>query len=390
MALPNVSVLLQNGQIGGLIRFAEGVAGIIGSGVSVSGKIQLNTPETYFTLAEAEARGITAAENAAAHRHVSEFYAEAGEGAELHVMLVADTVRQATMLDVSQANMATKLLDYAQGRIRLLASYMEPDGNYTPVTTSGLEADVNTARTNAQALALAYAAAHKPLRIIIEGRGYQGNAITVPNLREATQNRVGVVIGGSRDDLTCSVGTVLGRLSRVPVMRKISRVKDGALTLTEAFVGTAAVEDVTSLGTLHDKGYITFRTIAGRQGYFISDDPTASPLTDDYNSIARGRVIDKAMVLAYLTYVNELNDEVPVNTNGKIAQGRLSYYEAIIANQINGSMTANGEISSVQVFIDPAQDVITTNKLIVVLRLVPVGYSQAIEVQLGFTNPLNT
>ena len=47
-------------------------------------------------------------------------------------------------------------------------------------------------------------------------------------------------------------------------------------------------------------------------------------------------------------------------------------------------MTANKEISNVNCFIDPAQNILSTNQLNVVLKITPVGYASDIEISLGF------
>lgn len=389
MALPNVNILIQNGQLGGLIQFAEGVAGLIGTGVAVTGKIQLADPRLVFTLQEAEDLGITVADNPSAHRQVKEFYDEVGGRAELYIMLVADTLDQTDMLDVSIAAAAVKLLDYAQGRIRLLGSFFKPPIGYTLVTTAGLDADVYTAITKAQALANAYAANQTPLRVIIEGRAYTGVAANLTDLKTLTANRVGVMVASSDDDGSASVGLLLGRMAKNPVQRKPSRVKDGAVNITDAYVGAAKVEAHSGITLMHDKGYIILRTFPGKTGYYFNGDHSAAPDTDDYSMIARGRIIDKAQVIAYLTYIEELDDEVLVGEDGTLDAGVVKYLETVIKNQIEGNMVANREISSVKVFIDPAQDVIANNKVNVVLQLVPVGYSTTIEVKLGFNNPNN-
>ena len=389
--LPSVNILLQNGQIGGLIAFAEGVAGMVGTGVAVTGKIQLADPRLVFSLAEAEAQGITTADNPVAHRQVREFYAEAGLGRELYIMLVSDAVTQALMLDSTNASGVSKLLDFAQGRIRLLATFFAPDEDYTPTLTSALDGDVHTALTNGQATAVAYALQQKPFRFLVEGRNYTGVPATLTDLRTGSANRGAVVLGGSISGLTASVGLALGRLAKLPVHRKNSRVKDGAITMAAAFIGATAVELAPGIDLIHAKGYITFRNVIGRSGYFFTDDPSASPATDDYSFIARGRVIDKAAVLAYLTYINELNDEVLINpADGTLSIGVIKTLESLIRTQIDGSMTLNGEISGVSVFINPAQNIISTNKLIVVLNITPLGYLGTIEVQLGFINPANS
>jgi hypothetical protein len=109
--------------------------------------------------------------------------------------------------------------------------------------------------------------------------------------------------------------------------------------------------------------------------------------TDDYSMLARGRVIDKAHILAYTTFVQVVDDEVPVNTDGTLDAGFCKWLSQQIVNQVNNTMTANKEISSISCYIDPAQNILSTNQLSVVLNIVPVGYATNIEVVLGFSNP---
>jgi hypothetical protein len=45
------------------------------------------------------------------------------------------------------------------------------------------------------------------------------------------------------------------------------------------------------------------------------------------------------------------------------------------------------QISGVEVYINPAQDVINTGKLIVQLRIRPFGYTSFIDVDLGLIAP---
>ncbi len=103
--------------------------------------------------------------------------------------------------------------------------------------------------------------------------------------------------------------------------------------------------------------------------------------------LARGRVIDKVHILTYATFVQEVDDEVPVNTDGTLDAGFCKWLSQQIVNQINNTMTANKEISAVNCFIDPEQNILSTNQLNVVLKVLPVGYATEIEINLGFQNP---
>jgi hypothetical protein len=390
MGLPDVRIVLANGQLGGLVAFAEGVALMVGHGVSVVDGIQVGEPKVVFNLQEAEDLGIDVANNPTAHRHVKEFYNEAGLGRELYIMLVPNTMLQSQMVDFNEANgPGVKTgLTFAQGRVRMYGTFCD-DPSIVPNSgiSSGIDDDVINAVPLAQILGNNFASIQAPVRGVLEGRDFQNDAATLVDAKTLGSNRVAILIGSSKDDRTASIGMFLGRNARVPVHRKASRVKDGRLPITEAFVGTASAGTFGGLGLMHDKGYIVMRKFPTSAGYFFSGDPMCVASTDDYNLFARGRVIDKAHIIAYATFVEELDDEILIDADGKIESGVVATLEAKINNQINQLMTANREISGASATIDPNQNVLSTNKTVVVLKLRPVGYNSDIEVQLGFDNP---
>lgn len=385
MSLPNVRVLIQNGQLGGLLQFAEGITGIIGTGTAVSSKIQIGDPRTVFNLQDAIAIGITVADNPYMYRQVSEFYSISGNiGQELNIMIVADTMAQSDMVDNTNVNGAVKLLNFATGRIRLLITYFKAPGGYTLVTTNGIDDDVYDAITNAQVLAEAYAANITPLRVLLEGREFTGTTSALTDLNTLTKNRSAVLIGGTLNDKSCSTGLAMGMAASLPVQRKISRVQNGSLPINAAYVGTALVDTFSGIGAIHDKGFITIRKFPTQGGYFFSSDHMAAGATDDYYLLARGRVIDKAQVLTYGVYVQEVDNDVILIAGGKLDPGVIAYLQNKIEEEIKDSMVAKGECSDVIAFIDPNQDIITNNELNLSVTLLGVGYLGNITVNLGF------
>lgn len=386
MGLPKVAITLGNGNLGANAASNDGVAGLVLTGVATT-NLPLGTPKVIFSLSEAEDLGILAeGSNASAYRHIKEFYDLAGEGAELHIMTVADTVTLTQAADLTNANGAAKLLNAAQGRIRLLGLTRKPAAAYVPDLTAGLDKDSLDAITMAQQLALTFGAEYKPVRILIEGRELDtANLATLKDLRTYTANHVGVVIGSTTNDGSASVGLVLGRAASIPVQRNIGRVKDGALPVLAAYVSAIKAEELSSGDLLHDRGYIFLRTFVGRSGYYLNDDSMCAPVTDDYSQLALGRVIDKAIMIAYQTYVDELNDEITIDENGKISVPVIKYLQSRIESAVNLAMV--DEISSFSANIDASQNVLSTGKLTVKAAIVPVGYTKTIEVLLGFANP---
>lgn len=396
MPLPGVSIEIQNGALGQTPATDDAVVGLLLQGPAVSGGIQVGVPTQFTSLADAEAVGLDEAydttEEVRVWKHIRDFYAEAGTGAVLWVMLVSQAISMEDMVDVAEANYAKKLLDGASGAIRVLGVTRSPADGYTPSTTANqIDLDVVTAINFAQALATAYADAFTPVRVVLEARSFTGTSSTLVDLKLRDDNRVAVMLGDTVTGGGGAVGLLLGRLASDPVQRNPGRVKSGALDIETAYVGSETVEAVPAkIVQIHDKGFISLRTYPRKAGYYFTDDPTATAATDDYNSLARGRVIDKAIVLAYDVFVNEILDEVEIDTLGRIAPDKAKYYQTIIESAISQAMTAEGEISSVSALVDPAQNVLSTGEICVELRIIPVGYARTIVVKLGFNNPANS
>jgi hypothetical protein len=390
----SVNITLANGQLGGTLQTNDGIAGLVVTG-QTEGAYTVGTPILVTSVAAASAAGITATGNAFAAKQIKEYYDQAGKGAQLYVMLVPATMTLMQMATPTEANGAKKLLDYAGGRIKVLGvlsddAAIEAAGG-TVTITNGMNEEVYAAANKMALMAQSYFLLHKPFRAIIGGSSYAGVAADLTDVQTgATNNRTAILIGDTQSGRSACVGLALGVVSSVPVQRKISRVRSGPLTAIAAYTGTNTAEAAAeSLPVIAGKGYITYAIYANTTGYFFSGDPMCTATTDDYSLLARGRVIDKAHLLAYATFVQEIDDEVPVNEDGTLDAGFCKWLSQQMEHQINNTMTVNNEISSVTCYIDPAQNILSTNVLNVVLGIVPVGYASRIEISLGFSNPAN-
>jgi len=391
----NVNITLANGQLGTTLQTNDGVTGLVVTGANDDG-YTTGTPVLITSLAAAQDEGITEDGNPFAWRQLREYYDQAGAGAQLYLMLVPATMTVLQMADYTNANGVKKLLDYANGKIKMVGLVADDvaiaDAGGTITITNGLNADVYTAVSRMDDTANNYFAIHKPFRAIIGGTSYSGVAADLTDMTHGnTSNRTSILIGDTTAGAGACVGLALGTIASIPVQRKISRVRTGPLSTIAAFVGADAIEAAEeSLPIIAGRGFITFTKYANTSGYFFSGDPTCTSPTDDYAMLARGRVIDKAHILAYTTFVQVVDDEVPVNTDGTLDAGFCKWLSQQIVNQVNNTMTANKEISSVSCYIDPAQNILSTNKLNVVLSIIPVGYATSINISLGFSNPANS
>lgn len=387
MALPKVLFNIAKDGLGRLADVVTKTPALIATGVTVSGKIQLGKSYQIFSLKEATDLGITPDENLFAYKHIKAFYDQAGTGATLWLMLVSDATTMTQMLD-KDGNFAPKLIADAKGEIRVLGVIKKATGSET--VENGLDKDVHTAVVNAQALATHFEKKYMPLRVVVSGNAWNGNVSELTNYTENELNKVACLLGSDTQEKDAAIGLLLGKIANVPVQRKIHRVKDGsALPLVAYFTdGTTIDSKADQWDAIDDKGYIFFRTFVGKSGYYFSGDHTLTKNTDDFKSLSNGFVMDKAMLIAYDVLVEELSDEVLLAENGSIHPAIIKSWQTKLERNLRQQMVATNELSAVKVYIDPNQDVLRTGKVEIKTQLLPVGYADFIEVNIGFTTTI--
>ncbi len=421
--LSKVAISLGTNGLGQIAAGNDGVCGMIVSGVAVGGQFALgDVLGPFFALADAEAKGINTAYDTAntcvAWKHIKDFYDEAGTGAELWVIVAAKATSMATMLD-KDLLYAPKMMDVSGGKVRMIAISRTVPGGYVPTYTGQFDDDIWAAVVKAVALRTDLFSKGMPVQFIIEGRDFQGTVGTAKDMSDAAMTNapfVSIMIG---QDYTYSsanawaakyaaIGILLGRAASIQVQRNVGRVKDGPrLTIDNPGLSngaplktaTAVNFNDTNLGVLADKNYIFFRKIQGKSGSYLNNDFCACPRTSDYNRISRCRPIDKAVRITNSTYIEELLDDPELNPQtGKLDASVIKNFQASIEGAITEQMITNPqikgvtgvhEISGVRAIADPAQNVLTTNKVAIKLRMVPKGMTDAIEVDLAYTTSLN-
>lgn len=378
--LPKVTVLYANGNLLKDIDNLDGIAGIVGTGTS-SGL--LGVPKIVYSLDDAVTQGFSESAEPSMYRHLKEFYGEVGGSQELHIMIVADTMTMAQMLDDTNASGAKKLLINAQGRVRLLGVYRKPAGGYSG-GADFIDSDVSTALTSSKTFGQARLAELAPIRMVIEGRVQNAAAANTLTPKTSSNGFAGVLLGGTLNDGSASVGLLLGRAVKYPANIKIGKVANGALSATQIYIGDKLLKNVTNLDTLHGAGFISFMNHPQKSGFYFGIDRMAS--TDDYRLLAYGRVVDKAAIIAVAVYVEDLESEIDIEADGTINPIDLSSLELKIDQQINVNM--GSQISSLIVYINPSQNVINTSKLALKLRVMPKGYLSFIDIDLGLVAPV--
>ncbi len=392
--LPDVSITILNGQTGSVQASPDHIYGLVLSGVAATG-LTISTPKHVNSLAEIEALGIDATYDTTnttdVYKQLKDFYTQAGTGTDLWFMIIPKTTIMATACDKTQ-DIVKKLLNAAGGDITLWGISRVPDGAYTATTTEGLDSDVFAAVLTADALNKEFSSVHKPCRCIIGGRAFTGTPGNLKNLKTMSNNTVSIMLGSIVSGGNPAVGFTLGTFANRPIQRKIARVKDGDVGVVAAYMsnGTTTETYEASWNSIHDKGYIFFRKFTRKSGYFFTDDPTCCPDSDDYASMARGLVVDKAHRVAYDTFVIEVQDDIEIDENGNLDAAVVKDYQQKILNALEANLVATGNASSARCEINAEQNVIATNTVAFEkVGVIPKGYSKYIDIPLGFYNPAN-
>lgn len=388
MALPKIQFIIGNGGLGRLSAQVQKVPGLILTGNTVPSGVTLGESYQIFSMQDAVDLGITQADNPFAYKHIKAFYDQAGGGSALWIMLVSDGTELSDMAD-KDAAYAPVLIGAAGGEIRVLGLCKKSNGATTVV--DGVDDNVRIAVSKLQETADYFAERYMPFRGIMSANDFTGVVSDLFDYSDSDFNRVSLLLSNNDAAPEASIGMALGRLASIPVQRNLGRVKDSPVEDIQAFMtdGEKVSRSIDAWETIHAKGYIFLRSFAGRAGFYFSDDPTLTTEQDDFKPLANGFVMDKAILIAYNALIDELSDDILLSTDGTIHPAIIKSWQNKVENQIDGAMTANGEISGVQVFIDHQQNILSTGNMEVSIRILPVGYAKTIEVLIGFTTNLD-
>lgn len=394
---PKISIGFNNGIIGAVTPLDTGCFAIVASAVAVSSGFQLETPYQVKSLKEVASLKLTdSIDNHRLYKAISEFYAEAGEGSELWIYGIPKNKKVSEWFSpVEGVAPVENLLNAAKGKIRGL--FCVNDTTASVNVENGMDSDVLVAAGKVDTLFKKYTAEkYAPFFTILEAYNFDGNKVSLPDLKTQNYNSVGVLIGdtetrtGTTTSKGAAVGVLAGRLAAYPVRVNPGKVRNGALSAQKLFIKDTPVEQFDT-EALYDKGFITFTTHQNRAGYFVMDASMACAIDDDYHYITHRRTINEAFRHTYDALLNFLMDEVPANNDGTIQAIYAKTIESAVERKISISMgkdlSQNQEDikdTGIKCFVNPYQNIVSTSKIEVVVNIRPFGSARWINVVLGF------
>lgn len=377
--IPKVSLKYSLKNLLAAIAVIDGIAGIIGTVATAGLK---GVPKQIFSLSDAEDAGFTALAEPTFHKHLSEFYNEVGGNQELWIMGVDEAKTLKDMLTDTDLTTGVKLLKAANGKIRLLGAFRVPPVGYA-AGADFFDTDVEDAVTASATFCQSRLSELIPMRVLIEGRIADETSITKTDFATFDNGFAGVVVGDTVSGAGAAIGLALGRAVKFAAHIKLGKVKNGPLSVTDIYIGTKKLSEFDGLEALHGLSVISFLQHPNKAGFYFGKDYMCTSLDD--RRLVYGRVLDKAAIIAAANYVEELEDEVDINADGTMNELDIEHLKGNLVKEINKEMSE--QISSVSVFIDPKQDIINTEKLLVKVKVTPKGYTSEIEAELGLIAP---
>jgi hypothetical protein len=280
----------------------------------------------------------------------------------------------------------------AGGNIRQLGVAFNPEGTVPAIWTQTL-----AAIAKAQELATDEYTLHRPVEILLEGKDFDISATV--DFRSLNAPNVAVMLGQAMSIASqpafakyAAIGTLLGAVSKARVNESIAWVERFNLyggTLEAIGLGGESLNTLSQgdLNTLDENGAIFFRTHAGTPGIYLNDSHTCTHAADDYAYIENNRTIHKAVRNIRRALLPRLASPVLIDQDsGQLSPEVVKSYESDGRRALE-TLLSNGEVSAIDMYVDPAQNILASGELKLAFSLIPTGTARRISVTIGFVNP---
>lgn len=188
------------------------------------------------------------------------------------------------------------------------------------------------------------------------------------------------------------IGACLGALSKASVHESIAWVGKFKLGLkAPGLISGELIKEVSTSDKekIHGNRYLFVITHAGDADNYFNDSHTLDVDSSDYAYIENVRTIDKACRGIRGKLLPWLNSPLRVDpSNGQLESGTVSFLETTAGEALE-EMEKAGELIGYKAEIDPAQNVLATSALEIVIKKVPVGVMRKVKVKIGYTTSLS-
>jgi hypothetical protein len=341
-----------------------------------------------YSLSEAEALGIAkgSVNHAVHHYHISEFFRMNPEG-ELWIGCFAVPAGAYDFAEIGTMMMS------ASAEVRQLGIYAEALA-YLPAQVTTIQTVINGLDEAYRNFKVLYAPNNAAVTAVTGWAGLADNrTLNAPDVcvvLAESGSGTGKSLADSNAYSITALGTALGCMSAASVEESIGWVERFNLSNGTEFESVALANGdlITSissavLGGLKDKGYLVARKYTPDiTGSYFERCPTSVPLTNDLAWMEVGRTLQKAIRGVRSSLAADVQRKLYVNEDGTLRKDTVGYFENKAQKPLT-DMEAEGECSAALATVDPTQNVVSTSKLAITIKVVPVGTAETIEINIG-------
>jgi Protein of unknown function (DUF2586) len=182
---------------------------------------------------------------------------------------------------------------------------------------------------------------------------------------------------------------VAARAMAVAISTSLARYASGPLSEVVKLEHNEALSE-----RMDQQRFTTARTHIGVPGFYITQGRLMAPLGSDYEFWHAGRVMDVACATVYRSQLPFLGASVRVNPDGSgtIDERDATRLEEPVRDSLSVALMdpdnaegTQGHVSEVEYTIDRTTNVVTSRTLYTSVALIPLGYTDYIITELGFT-----
>ncbi len=230
-------------------------------------------------------------------------------------------------------------------------------------------------------------------KIIFNGKSFQTRKATTGNIPYDTDfwSQTSINLNAISGFTISTLGNLLGTVAFAKVNQCMANpekfnltsgllLDGGAFATGELYRNVA----VAQLETLNNQHYIFTRNHIGLSGTYYNDSWTATAATSDYATIENNRTIDKFIRGDRTLTLPLLAGDIYLNEDGTLTEDAIATYQNP-SDKVIRQMERDGEISQGEASINPAQNVLSTSKIVKSVEIIPVGIARTIETNIGYT-----
>ena len=386
-----ITIIKQDGGLGRVQTGTDAISGLLFYLAAVPDGWG-DEPRLIPDLKTAEAAGLTDEAAPVAYYHVSEFFRMAG-AATLYVHVVKIPESE------NEFSEAQDLVDFAEGKLRQMGVYTTAAWDVADVAKLQRIATASEV-ANTPLSAILYAPDFSTVEDVTALADLRGTGEGAPNSPKVSVilaqdgSGQGAKLYASGKKSVSALGCCLGTVASAAVNENIGWIEkfnlsDGVEMEVVALANGRLRPSAAVVDALNTKGYICAYKETDIAGTYFYDSVTACPSTSDYCYIDANRTMDKAIRGVRAALLPELRGTVYVDPDtGKLRAEYCANLEEV-GNAPLEAMAKAGELSGCEVYIDPAQNVLSTSKIEIAIKNVPTGVVRLFEVAIGFTTSLS-